>query len=505
MHTNYIRHPNPTYRNNPLIEALGLPLLPAELVKKCRRIYQNELNLENLDQAYHGYYQRTAIDNLNRFHEPRDELYRIYDLQRRMIESGLVKRNPLVLTDKSIGIPIMAVLDAINDDLKDSKKDVKSTSPESKWIKSLNVKKLGFAEVEHSYVLAGLSGAGKTTLIEAILQCENQVIHHDKYIDHNGTEYPFRMTQIQKLYIKIDNRKGQKSTLLSILEGIDALIDEDYSLSHKSSDVRVLIAAVRKAVVIHGVGLIIFDEAQNLAPTSKNDSVGSSERTTMKFLEEIFNHVAVPTFFVGTFSILNLFSKEMTIARRSAKDGCTLLASCSVESPFWDRLCKVLFEARLLKSQKTEYEIFKLHIHQLAAGLPSIAVSLTRSTLNFLTFLEPKNQDLSIQALDKIYREQFEILHKPLEALRAANYKGYEDFEPMYLLNNVESVIKSQFSNSQKVQEIEKLLTGNPTIEKLFSAAAINTKACDFDQLAETMSPDAILDIVQSAPTSREE
>lgn len=499
MSINYLKHPNPEYRNNPLIEALGLPLLQQELVEKCRKSCHSKIDLDGIDAAYHGFYRRTAIDNLIRFHEPRDELYRIYDIQRRMIESGLVKRNPLSKSVGGIGVQMMGLLDAINKDLADSKSEAGLRSSGNKWIKSLNVKRLGFAEVDHSYIMAGLSGSGKTTLIESILHCEDQVIIHDGYTDNHGKEHPFRMKQILKLYVKVDNRKGQKSTLLSILESIDALVDEEYAAALKGSDIRELIAGVRKAVVVHGIGLIIFDEAQNLAPASNNDSIGASERVSMKFLEEIFNNIAVPTFFVGTFSMLDLFAREMTIARRSMKDGCTLLASCAVESPFWDRLCHILFDARLLENQPTEYVDFKQHLHFLCAGLPAIAVSLTRATLNFLTFLHPKDQDLSIAALDKIYRELFEILHNALNALRAGKYNGYEDFKPMYLLSCTESIVKSQFSQSEKVQEIESLLTGNPTIKNpITSSEATDAVKEGFSKLAQSMTPDAIVAGAQS-------
>src|SRR5690606_12550149 len=151
------------------------------------------------------------------------------------------------------GIHIMALLDAVERDLKESKTETNSSA--RAWIKSINVKKYGLAEVDQSYVLAGLSGAGKTTLIESILSCEPRILVHDGYTDSTGVWHPFKMTQIQKLYLKIDNRKGQRSTLTSMLESIDASVDENYSGIHKGSDVRELIAAVRKAVIIHGVGL----------------------------------------------------------------------------------------------------------------------------------------------------------------------------------------------------------------------------------------------------------
>ena len=493
--TNYIKHPNPLYRGNPLIEALGYPLTLSELVKKSRIPYQGDLDLSDTPQEYHGYYQRTAIDNLIRFHEPRDEIYRLYDIQRRMIESGLVNRNPLMASkgDKN-GIKLMELLNAIQNDLDDSLSNSKGKSTKNNWIQSINVRKFGFHEVDHSFVFASLSGNGKTTMIENINKCEEMVIVHTEYIDHQGIKHKLPMKQIYKLYLKLDNRKGQKSTLLSILESVDALIDTNYAQINANSDVRHLIAAVRKIAVIHGIGLIIFDEAQNLSNPAKTDTIGSNERVSMKFLEEIFNNIAVPTFFIGTFSMLSLFSREGTIARRAGKDGSLLIASCEKDSPFWNRFCKILFQTKFLGNQRTSFDEFKYHIHFLSAGLPAIAVSLTRATLNFLTYLDPKNQDLSITALDKIYKEQFEILHGPLTALRSGKFGDYEDLTPMYKLERLESQLKKGFERLNKIDHVDSLLVGPVTIKQDHRSSKsdpeLETKLAE---LSKAMNPDALL------------
>ena len=503
--TNYIKHPNPLYRGNPLIEALGYPLTIDELVKKSRIPYEGNLDLSETPPEYHGYYQRTAIDNLIRFHEPRDEIYRLYDIQRRMIESGLVNRNPLITSKgNKNGIKLMALLNAIKNDLDESLSSSKGRSTKNNWIQSINVRKFGFHEVDHSFVFASLSGNGKTTMIENINKCEEMVIVHKEYVDHEGIKHKLPMKQIYKLYLKLDNRKGQKSTLLSILESVDALIDTNYAEINANSDVRHLIAAVRKVAVIHGIGLIIFDEAQNLSTPAKTDTIGSNERVSMKFLEEIFNNIAVPTFFIGTFSMLSLFSREGTIARRAGKDGSLLIASCEKDSPFWNRFCKILFQTTFLGNQKTNFDDFKYHIHYLSAGLPAIAVSLTRATLNFLTYLDPKNQDLSIVALDKIYKEQFEILHGPLNALRSGKFGDYEDLSPMYKLERLENQLKKGFEKLNKIDSFESLLEGQVTIKKDTQSPNKDPElSAKLAKLSEAMTPEAI--IANSGSRSEEE
>ncbi|MCV5824216.1 transposase, partial [Escherichia coli] len=92
-----------------------------------------------------------------------------------------------------------------------------------------------------------------------------------------------------------------------------------------------------KLLIGHSVGLVVVDEAQNLAKSSRNEVLSINEKTSIKFVEELFNRVGVPIMLVGTFATLALFERETTIGRRVTKNGSMLLASCDSNSSFWNR------------------------------------------------------------------------------------------------------------------------------------------------------------------------
>ncbi|WP_281961269.1 hypothetical protein [Vibrio parahaemolyticus] len=84
---------------NPLIEALGMPLLPKQFIQTTTLSPDMLIDVSSLPTEHHGYYTRTFIDNLSECYVVQDEAPRLYDTVFRMIERGYIYRNPLVYGD----------------------------------------------------------------------------------------------------------------------------------------------------------------------------------------------------------------------------------------------------------------------------------------------------------------------------------------------------------------------------------------------------------------------
>ena len=176
------------------------------------------------------------------------------------------------------------------------------------------------------------------------------------------------------------------------------------ALEKTTTSVDEMIKMVRKLLLEHNVGVLIIDEAQNFAESPDKLVIGSNEKTSMKFVEEIFNRIGVPLFFIGTMDSLTLFGKEMTIGRRSINDGSMLMLSCDVEGEFWNNLCKRICQFSLLKGKHTNADTIKRHLHTLTFGIPAIAVSLMRATLSHLSKFDSGQQNLSIKTLNFVFQ-----------------------------------------------------------------------------------------------------
>ena len=458
MTVQYTPHPNPQLRGNPLVEVLGFPLTSKQFIHQCTKAPDVSLNLSDIPLEHQGYYQRSGIDNLSGGYVVQDEAPRLYDAMRRMIESGYIYRNPLTFGDfKTIAL-------------------TEDTEPNR--TQQLALQQTAY---QSSFLLAGLSGRGKTAMTESILSTIPQIITHRNYKDQT-----FTYEQVVWLKVDVPTMKGQRALLWRILDALDTVTGEQYYSSHTKSNVTTLMMAVRKALVLHGVGIIILDEAQNLSKAAQTDKVGNNENATLRFIEELFNKVGVPLLLVGTLTTLSLFSQEMTAARRIGKSGSLILEQCDVDSSFWKRFIEQMCPVQLLSNQHTDLDTLTRHIHHLSAGIPAIASNLIRSTMSYLTYLTPENQDLSMKALDKIFSEQFSVISAALRALKQGKFYQFEDCAPLTLLHESEDYFRAEtFEKANSIKPEQK-----PTYNKGAGQKKLNDKHL---QMLDNMSPESLL------------
>lgn len=435
----YIEHPNKLCKGNPLIEGLGYPLTLSQVQSLCDEEFEGLSSLEGIPEEHHSYYVRSAIDNLADTYVVQDEAYAVYDKLRRMIDAGYKKRNPAEIAEKN------RITTAIHMDGKDQ-------------LNGFHLKQVTGDEVDSlltanaCFLLAGLSGRGKTTLMLRLLKLIKQRYLHSTYIKSTGEEVNIDEEQVVYLYVQLHERKGQKAFLRSVLNAVDNATGKNFSALEKTTtSVDEMIKMVRKLLLEHNVGVLIIDEAQNFAESPDKLVIGSNEKTSMKFVEEIFNRIGVPLFFIGTMDSLALFGKEMTIGRRSINDGSMLMLSCDVEGEFWNNLCKRICQLSLLKGKHTNEDTIKRHLHTLTFGIPAIAVSLMRATLSHLSKFDSGKQNLSIKTLNFVFRHQFSILDGPLKALRKKQYHKYEDLKVLSILKELNDDIsddENQYAKS---------------------------------------------------------
>tara|TARA_R110002050_G_scaffold151000_1_gene277969 strand:+ start:11013 stop:12512 length:1500 start_codon:yes stop_codon:yes gene_type:complete len=490
----YINHPNPNYRGNPLAEGMGYPLSRNSIQVSSNKAFEGTLDLTDVPVDLYGYYNRSAILNLFSLHVCQDEMVDVYEIIRHGIEYGYLGRNP---NEPEIGRMLAAIERDKNEPLK-----------------ALNIKRLNMLENSFSYLIAGLSGRGKSAMVKMALTHIVQKIPHDTHIVLNGNKAAFTDIQITYIYVEHHDRVGQKAFLISILQAIDGVIGDaingekrkPYAYENRNGSVFELMNAVRKAVVVHHIGAFIIDEAQNFAPAAKDLKIGTQEKTSMKFVEELINTLGVSSIFVGTLSTLTLFEKEVTITRRTIRCGSMILLGCPLNNSFWMRLTDQLFKAVGPAYSKDELFILRTHLHGLTAGIPAIAVSLVQSTLRFLSYHDKEGQRLTTDAFDFVFEQQFKLLHGPMAALIDEDYDKFEDFKPIKLLKEInpksagEEQLNELNKEAEKVYQLWQKKTENLKTGKYQLAPpqeAISHHQVEASDASNKLSPDNFMALIE--------
>lgn len=468
---NYVVMDIEGYRGNPLIEAIGWGLDESTFNNFYSPKTAKPTDLKLIPENRRKFGMRSAIGRLKSSYIARDEAHAIYETMLMLMHQGYVNRNPLDASYKK-------VLTAIQKDMADqlAAKHIKVTYGDSM---------MGADVSNGSSLLVGLSGDGKTTLVTKALSLIERKIHHTSYVDQDGNEHKMDFVQQTHLYVKLNTRKGQKALLRSILSSLDEDTGESYSFVYRNADVEELIVGVRKAMIIHGVGLLVIDEAQNFSAANDVQKIGANEKTSIPFVEEIFNRIGVPLFFVGTHSVLKLLTDVKTI-RRVIESGGQIIAGCELGSPFWERFCRHLFRTEFLSSQTTDFETFKQHLHVKTQGVTAIAKSLVISTLQYLTKVPPEFQDLGIDSIDLVFKRQYTPLIAPLRALENEDYHLYEEYSVLTILKEIEEQEEqaeksdpSEHGQFARAVKLAKRLKPQTTQKNLRNAKEVNVEIAE--------------------------
>ena len=165
------------------------------------------------------------------------------------------------------------------------------------------------------FSVTGLTGTGKTTAILGILSRYPQLIVHRKY-----KRRPFTHLQVVWIVVQTPYDGSIRQLAINILRAIGAVVGEDYVAKYGGEErmsVPKAIGAVIRVAALHHLGLIVFDEVQQLAK-----SYTASQRV-LDYLVNLINTVGVPVAMIGTLKAREFLSREFHQIRRSGGLGET--------------------------------------------------------------------------------------------------------------------------------------------------------------------------------------
>ena len=466
----------PEYDENPLIAALPVIMSPIEVAKSLRKrphFQPEEINLPCHIRTH-------AINRLTRdFFVPQTNHIIIEQKLSKLIRCSYLNRNPKTATFKRKLNSIRGLIQSENlttymhDD---------ADSPAS------------------SMTIAGISGAGKSTTTNLVLNTYPRVIYHPD----------LHMLQVPWLKVDCPYDGSLSDFCLSFFIALDRRLNLNYRQQYASGrpTIAKMMADVADLCLIHAIGLIVIDEFQHMSLAKSG-----GEKKMINFLVTLVNVVEVSVVLIGTPKALRLFASEFRQARRASGDG-SLVWDRLPKDESWEDFLEELWPYQWLSHKVERNESLTNKLYELTQGVPDIVVKLfclaqARAVLLAST---PEDEIISPELLEQVFEDEFSIVKPLLDALRTGNRKKLEDCNDLIfpkfessMINAMDKLVSQPLGKPKTIElgESDETNIANSAIQTIVSMGISEDIAKPLVTDALARKPDlTLLQIIQMATTA---
>ncbi|WP_164985160.1 ATP-binding protein [Ammoniphilus sp. CFH 90114] len=314
----------------------------------------------------------------------------------------------------------------------------------------------GVRSTANAFAMVGVSGQGKTTAIESSLLLYPQVIHHSQF---NGQ--PFILKQLVWLKLNCPFDGSLKGLCINFFQAVDSVIGTKYFqkfVSNGRNSVDVLIPIMAQIASLHGLGVLVIDEIQNLS-TMKS---GGAEQM-LNYFTQLINTIGVPVIAIGTFKAMKILSGSFSQARRSTGQGDVIIDRL-IEGEEWSYFIERLWRYQWTAKKTALNDPLKKAMYELSQGIIDIAVKLY-----MLAQWEAigESEQISVSLLKHVAKRDMQLV-QPILKLMKQNKKEalllVDDLYPKWdVFNeflerskekvNLEGEIRKQIYKEEKVKQ----------------------------------------------------
>ena len=325
----------PEHRDNPLIEALP----PIKSRHDVMVALSNFPEVNEAERELSDLLREQYIDRIDAFRCPQESFYECYKTIVRLLRTGYASRNPL---DKHT----------------------------VRYLHYSAEGKLGdaFGDGFHrpragTFSVTGISGVGKSTMLEQVLGHFPQVIEHRNYNGHDLA--PLR----QIVWLKVNCPPNSKPRDLS--ESLLVAIDDALGMERTSPPARsgTLLRLIGQKIKSSFIGVLVIDEMQRLTRAN-------GENQLINFLHEIVDTLGVPLVFCGNPEFEDKMRHRLRFARRAESTGFMRLKPLAYQSADWQTFVQYLWRYQWTCIYTPLTDELNIKLHKLSKGILAVAQRL---------------------------------------------------------------------------------------------------------------------------------
>jgi len=415
-----------SYAGNPLIEALPEIYSEEDVLSDVQYLPKVAFKLECSLPKHERLHCVSAIDDLVIAFPA---LFEVESALSIMLRRGYAVRNPF---SRSWRKSAMCIQDVMN-------KPIEEYQTRSKSIPAM--------------MITSVSGGGKTTLIENLLEMYPQVISHTAY-----KEATFSVKQLVWIRVNASFDASLRGLVLSLFGAVDNALQTNYRSQYENSKASVdtMLGRWAQIVTTHHLGVLFVDEVQCLALRGDAEA-----NLALSLFLKIGNECKLPIIFGGTYSAVKLFSNVARNARRVCSGGYfDLQLPSSFRDAMWDKgTVQVVWKYQWVSNPAPLDDELRATFYELTQGILAVLVALHRTAQLYAIRQGLDRVDAAV--IRKVYKTQFVLLHPALNALKSKSRKRLEKFEDLLPPKDQLDALLAPTANEARADLIERLLAMN--------------------------------------------
>jgi len=325
------------------------------------------------------------------------------------------------------------------------------------------------------FTIIGISGIGKSTAVQEILNLYPQVIYHNRYCGLNLT-----LTQLVWMILECPADGSIKGLCLNFFQAVDDILGTNYYEKYGGNGRRTINEMMpymaRAASNIH-LGVLVIDEIQRLTKLN----VGGYEKM-LDFFGQLINTIGIPVVLVGTYKAWSILGSEFRQIRRGTGQGDFIWDRMQPHDEDWELLVEALWEYQYVQHPCKLTPELSDALYYECQGITHFAVILFM--LAQVRAITTGTEKITVGIIKSVAKDCLRTARGILNALKSGNIEKLKDCEDVLPID-IEKFIESE-QNQLTIEDTAKNISNylDETLDKKIERQEIKltpNNVLDFD------------------------